>query len=968
MDGAPTMFTFNGFGTGVYGRRDFDAATNSYVKTLCICFLFVPVLALRAYRVIDGERGAFGTTSSWYFIGRHRLSALARGWNYSVVGVTAYAILGLWWSSHTASPQYQAKEDLKRAAQLVSQSQPEKAAGIYRRVAEGGHEVEAAKAGLKAALEQCLDGGDAARAATACHLAVSLPARLNQPTPVVPDLLGRGLALVGKFETANPQGALDILRAIAPLAPTNAPTRPREIALLQRLLAGRPDDTNHAVELALLFEREPDPAAVGRTLLPFKGRLGTTEGARLLGQFLLQQGEHGDAYAHLHPYVQARLEQLHKLERDYTNAIHSVSEAALENLRQGRGPQEFYRVYKGASDEAKQRMVDDHINEQVKSSTRVRQATAALASAGQIVNVTLDLGIVQLNRAQGMTDPTARKAELEAAEKTFLAIRSFAGATDSYRMFLGQVYYWLGRSSEGAALFDELLAAQNRNFRLLLTLTETLREVGESRRARELVEEAWHKGTDGAEKFSAANFRSVLFTNLDDKITWLNRSDPASAEVQIELNNARGSKALREGDKTGAANYFRTAIAGYQRKPKDSSQLNNCGLVYFELFEVTGDVRDYDRGLQMIQEASALQPGNSILLVNLTGYLANRACMAVTEQVIRWDLLRQTASLGALASTYTNENERNQRYQELRAAEQLRQCLASLDKAMLLAPKRADLYRMAASLHAGFRDVAELRKLKVRLEAAGLSPSDELAETLAIYAGKRDAEFLVQLRPAVQRARELFTGLGPETPAPTRAQALLGQVSVMLTASHYGETIEAQSILALAREAHRLHPSSAAVSTLAAAHLCVARDELDRQQPVFAAFVRPVRRVLADTELIALVLERGGSLAELVRANAHVRQALELKAETRRRFPNHLEASEWAMIRHSDPVQAAAMAKGYRDYEIGRLFDEMSFQLAPHSGSSVLDAHWAAKMLGDAARAERIYREALARGIPLPPL
>ena len=38
---APSLHTINGIGTAVYGARDHDAETGTYVKTHCFCFLFV---------------------------------------------------------------------------------------------------------------------------------------------------------------------------------------------------------------------------------------------------------------------------------------------------------------------------------------------------------------------------------------------------------------------------------------------------------------------------------------------------------------------------------------------------------------------------------------------------------------------------------------------------------------------------------------------------------------------------------------------------------------------------------------------------------------------------------------------------------------------------------------------------------------------------------------------------------------
>ena len=44
-------YRINGCGTGLYGRRD-PAADGSYVTTSFLCFLFVPIIPLRSYRII----------------------------------------------------------------------------------------------------------------------------------------------------------------------------------------------------------------------------------------------------------------------------------------------------------------------------------------------------------------------------------------------------------------------------------------------------------------------------------------------------------------------------------------------------------------------------------------------------------------------------------------------------------------------------------------------------------------------------------------------------------------------------------------------------------------------------------------------------------------------------------------------------------------------------------------------------
>ena len=69
--GPPSMTTVNGIGTSLYGSRDHDAETGTYIKTHVFCILFLPIFALKAYRVADAQPG-------WFFLGRVPLSAVAR--------------------------------------------------------------------------------------------------------------------------------------------------------------------------------------------------------------------------------------------------------------------------------------------------------------------------------------------------------------------------------------------------------------------------------------------------------------------------------------------------------------------------------------------------------------------------------------------------------------------------------------------------------------------------------------------------------------------------------------------------------------------------------------------------------------------------------------------------------------------------------------------------------------------------
>src|SRR5437016_13497190 len=64
----PWLGTVNGFGFSLFGKRDEDEGTRTYVATHCFCALFIPLIAVGAYRV-----GIAGS-NSWFFFGKERLS------------------------------------------------------------------------------------------------------------------------------------------------------------------------------------------------------------------------------------------------------------------------------------------------------------------------------------------------------------------------------------------------------------------------------------------------------------------------------------------------------------------------------------------------------------------------------------------------------------------------------------------------------------------------------------------------------------------------------------------------------------------------------------------------------------------------------------------------------------------------------------------------------------------------------
>jgi len=61
METTPTLFSFNGIGTRMYGRARYDEVTDSYVATQWFCLFWIPIAPLARYRVVrrSGRGWAF---------------------------------------------------------------------------------------------------------------------------------------------------------------------------------------------------------------------------------------------------------------------------------------------------------------------------------------------------------------------------------------------------------------------------------------------------------------------------------------------------------------------------------------------------------------------------------------------------------------------------------------------------------------------------------------------------------------------------------------------------------------------------------------------------------------------------------------------------------------------------------------------------------------------------------------------
>jgi hypothetical protein len=953
---APSLQTINGVGLSIYGRRDYDAETGTYVKTQCFCVLFIPVIAIAAYRVADAQQG-------WYFIGKVPLSPLAKVWNCLLLSFIVGLIGRHFWLERVHSPEYVAGQQLVEADRLAEAGQQGKAAALYRDVM-AGNTSHAAPARSK--FVQLLDALPATPDDTAAVLHVAVDWQQQTKQTLVPNLFERGMDYAKQHTEDQPKGALAVLDVIAPLAPDAEACNAQRRALLERLVAQSPDDPDLASRLAVLYELQGDMAKCESLLAAHANRLGILEGARILGRIYAAQGKHEPAYALLKPYTEGRLAKLHAAEQAYEKAVDAAENRAIEQLKTGKAPGFNFQRHKTANDAAKNAMVREYVVGMVKDDPAIKSAQQQLIKEAPVVPVALDLAIVMLHRAQGLADPAARRKELEQAEQTFLAIRGLAGETEKYRLYLGQVYFWLGKQGEGRKLFDELLQAKNRDFDILLATAQVYREVGAVSDARALLEEAYKAQTDAAKKQAAALFRSLLFVDLDDEIAWLTKSNQEDASVRASLSAARGNKAIWEGRDEEAAGHLRQAVDTYLKMAENASMLNNCALAYLSLFHATRDREHLTRGIEMLDKAVALKPDDSILLHNAATTLWQTAFDDIIGNAVDLKALKRRGGLDLLSFLAADPAAKQQWVERVRKHPGLARARGYLEKLLILAPKRADSYAILAELFEFTRDQNGLVALQQRLEKADLDMADARREMLDFYAGKNDQKHLTDLQNALTRLEAVLPAARKAGGA-TRAVAAVALARQKLALAMLTPSIKLDEIVALADEAHAAAPSEATHS-LRVSVLCQrAHQALIKQDPAYAALAAKTDRVLGGIYLLAIIQGREGKLRDLALANADLKLALKRSIEYGQRFPQARGSWHWALLRAAHADEAKKIAQAAQQDQVLLLKNAIDAQLSPLSGSSAVHSYWMRQLAGKEVEAAEVLKQFVDRGVPLPP-
>jgi tetratricopeptide (TPR) repeat protein len=540
-----------------------------------------------------------------------------------------------------------------------------------------------------------------------------------------------------------------------------------------------------------------------------------------------------------------------------------------------------------------------------------------------------------------------------------------ASDSDTYRLSLGQVYYWLGKQEDGRKLFEEYLTANSRSFKSLLELGAQYRQIGSDTDARAMGEEAYSKAASDSEHFAAANFRSLCFKDLDDKIAWLAKCDSADADVKASLSVSKGEKAIQDGHDQEAAQMFQTAIDAYGQMTRSASTVNDTAIAYYGLFQANGDRASLDRCVDYFQQAVDLSPSDTVLIYNAAGTILDGAIADVIGDSIDLRALHAPADISMLSSLYKNEAERTVVAEKLKSHPGTARAMSYFQKLMVIAPKKPEPYGTIYEVAQFTHDENLLRGLEQHLQSAGLDSSEQLEDAKSVLTGDKDQKNTAVLTAFLTKSLETLDAVRSRQDR-TTAVAMESAVYLMLALDQINGSQDADQIVNLAQDAARISPSGRANGLLGAALFDRAVKRLRKSDANFDAFAGKFEKRMGPTYLIAAAAMANASYQQAVLQDPDVRMAMQQMISEFASYPDSCSANEWAMLHAANLPEAAKAADILKRVPRIQIEDSIELLLNPCALNTAMDWNWLMQAEGRSGDGKGPLMKIAAMGLPIP--
>ncbi len=436
---------------------------------------------------------------------------------------------------------------------------------------------------------------------------------------------------------------------------------------------------------------------------------------RALGEVEAAEAEvSGLLERHLPRYLAAR--------DDFEARLGSAQDRLVADAKAGRLPADVSQKLEAARlNEAKQgEIFRDFVQEKLRTDADLLARRDHLRRLYPVVEASILWGSALLQRASHL-EGAARTGKLEEAERAFLAVRGDADDSPSFHLGYGQVLHRLGKTKEGDAELQALVAAADPRMRL--EVARVYRELGLMAQARQVAEAVYGSAGDGWDD-EAASFLAVAASTLDEKERWLGKVHKASPYVKAELASVKGSRLMEEGHFAEAAKHLQEA-ADFRLRDASSNPIsaNNAAIDLMKLSRCKGDRAPWERAVRLLKSAVSQVPDNAVALNNTASILAQNAAWATLESIVSAKKLGVTGDESTyLLQALVDGPRRDEVTRTLAAHPDLKRALELLQQHHVLAPRSASTWADHAHLLRTIRDTEGM--LEVARQAASAGPID----------------------------------------------------------------------------------------------------------------------------------------------------------------------------------------------------------------------------------------------------
>ena len=944
---APALFTLNGFGTSLIGERDVDDETGSYVKTQVVTLLFVPVLALGAYRVIDNHEDA-----GWYFLGKTKLSSFARTANIAVMLCVAMLSLSIGISAYQNSWDVRAQDKLQAAEALVAANQHGKAATAIIAVSDSIPQAEE----LAAAKLRELAMGDLSTASSADVVQILryLSAYEQDPTVIV----GRCSELAAD---RSPAEAFALLDFAVGFDPTNEELAGRRAKLLGELRAAEPDELKWIVARAQdhLFVGEADAAFA--LLEPKEANLDKTEGALLYGALLARRGDLERGTQLIASYVEPRLRAFEKALKEFDQLAVARQDEIVNRLERN-APRSLQQAYDAAATDAeKSAVVADYVRERLAADPDLRRLQRAYMERSSIVSDALDYGIYVIEHAQTLSG-SERDARLAQGEEILLSIQGIAADAPLFLVTMGKVQCWLGRTDQGKEQFEVLLA-RDRSANTLLAVANAMRDVGLDSDARVLAKEAFEAADSDATKASAATTAGLLAQSADERVEWMQKVGDESAQFQAQLSSALGAKALADGDMEAGQQHLRREIELWAEVPENATTLNNSAQAYFTLYALSGDQAHFEAASAQMDKAVALAPSDGIVLANAASSYFSVAVKSVVGDDFDFAKAHASPGVSSLSIFYNDAAERAALGRKLAAHPAWTKGRTALERARVLSPNYPELATKLVRVYNMQQDADALQKLAAALEASPPDVKSGEEHYRAYLEGTKDTERIQAMDNAIEQRKRWYDELDHDKDKLETCYARDELAELYAQRALFSDdAADLKASVEYAQSMNGCDGNAALSSSL----LALGLHEATVSHPALTKLADEFGRALGPWALTAYALGRD-DLRDVLLENENVARGLELRLEVRRAFPRYVDGFEYAISRATADDGGAAAQKVLVQSKISDAKIRIARATRGYTSIAVLDHYYLLVARNDPA-AEQFIAEQRSLGVRLPPL